>query len=84
MPIKYNKLFARLAEYGWTTYRIRNEKVNGTRLISNATYTRLKNGEGGIDEKTLARLCWVLECQPGDLLEYEPDGSPYVPPMKNK
>lgn len=68
MAIIYKKLFALLEENGWTTYRIRKEK-----LIGQGTLTALKNGKGGLDSKTISRLCQVLECQPGDLMEYVPD-----------
>lgn len=68
MPISYQKLFLRLEENGWTTYRIRKEK-----LIGQGTLTALKKGSGGLDSKTIARLCKVLNCQPGDLMEYIPD-----------
>ena len=65
MPIVYNKLFALLREKGYSTYRIRQEK-----LIGQATMTAIKNGTGGLDAKTIARLCEALDCQPGDLMEY--------------
>ena len=65
MPIVYEKLFALLKEKGYTTYKIRQEK-----LIGQGTLTAIKNGTGGLDAKTIARLCEVLECQPGDLIEY--------------
>ena len=65
MPIVYDKLFALLKEKGYTTYKIRQEK-----LIGQGTLTAIKNGTGGLDAKTLARLCDKLECQPGDLMEY--------------
>ena len=68
MTISYQKLFNLLKEKGYTTYRIRKEK-----LIGQGTLTALKNGSGGIDSKTLNRLCRVLECQPGDLMEYIED-----------
>jgi putative transcriptional regulator len=68
MPIIYNKLFDLLKEKGYTTYRIRQEK-----LIGQATLTALKNGTGGLDAKTIGRLCEVLDCQPGDLMEYVKD-----------
>ena len=54
-----------LKEKGYTTYKIRQEK-----LIGQGTLTALKNGTGGLDAKTIARLCEVLDCQPGDLMEY--------------
>ena len=68
MPIVYNKLFDLLKAKGYTTYRIRQEK-----LIGQGTLTAIKNGTGGLDAKTLARLCEVLDCQPGDLMEYVKD-----------
>lgn len=68
MPIVYDKLFALLKEKGYSSYRIRQEK-----LIGQATLTAIKKGTGGLDAKTLARLCEVLDCQPGDLMEYIKD-----------
>ena len=66
--IHYDKLFRLLEEKGWTTYKIRKEK-----LIGQGTLTPLKNGSGGLDSKTKSRLSDVLDCQPGDLMEYVPD-----------
>lgn len=65
MPFKYDKLFALLKERGITSYKIRKEN-----LISQAALTKMKNGEGNIDTRTLERLCAVLQCQLGDLMEY--------------
>ena len=64
--IKYDKLFALLKEKGYTTYRIRKEK-----LIGEGTLTALRNGTGGLDAKTINKLCKILNCQPGDIMEYE-------------
>ena len=66
--ISYNKLFSLLKENGWSTYKIRQE-----RLIGQGTLTALKNGTGGLDSKTINKLCMTLDCQPGDLMEYIPD-----------
>lgn len=68
MSISYQKLFHLLEKNGWTTYKIRKEK-----LIGQGTLTALKNGTGGLDSKTISRLCQTLNCQPGDLMEYIPD-----------
>ena len=65
MPIVYDKLFVLLKEKGYTTYKIRNENLIGQR-----TLYAIKNGTGGLDAKTISRLCEVLDCQPGDLMEY--------------
>lgn len=73
MPISYQKLFDLLDENGWTTYRIRKEK-----LIGQGTLTALKNGTGGLDSKTIARICKVLNCQPGDLMEYIPEEDAFI------
>ncbi len=64
MPIKYDKLFAMMKEKGLTTYRIRMENV-----ISQSALTALKNGKS-VTTDTIAKLCKVLQCQPGDILEY--------------
>lgn len=66
MAIVYDKLFNLLKEKGYTTYKIRKDK-----LIGQATLTAIKNGTGGLDAKTLNRLCDVLDCQPGDLMEFK-------------
>ncbi len=68
MSIKYDKLIALLKEKGITTYRIRKEN-----LISQATYQKLRTGEGIIDTRTIEKLCKLLDCQPGDIMEYVPD-----------
>ena len=39
--------------------------------ITNANMSLLKNGKvKGIRFETLERICQVLNCQPGDILEY--------------
>ncbi len=65
MPFKYDKLFKLLKEKGFSTYRIRKEN-----LISQASLTKMKNGTGNIDTRTMERLCKLLNCQPGDIMEY--------------
>ena len=67
MPIVYYKLLEKLKENGYSTYKIRQEKILGQR-----TYTALKNGEGSIDNKTLEKFCEMFNCQPGDLMEWVP------------
>lgn len=65
MPIVYDKLLKLLADNGYTSYRIKKEK-----LIGQGTLTAIKNGTGGLDAKSIAKLCAVFHCQPGDLMEY--------------
>lgn len=68
MAIVYDKLFALLQEQGYTTYRIRQEK-----LLGNATYQAIRDGTGGLDYRSINKLCAALHCQPGDLMEYVED-----------
>ena len=65
MSIRYDKLFALLKEKGYSTYRIRQDNI-----VSQEALTKMKNGTGGIDTSTIERLCAVLNCQPGDIMEY--------------
>lgn len=37
------------------------------------TYYNLKNGKGHLGYETLEKLCNLLNCQPGDLMEYIPE-----------
>lgn len=66
--ISYQKLFDKLKEEGWSFYKVRQEK-----LIGQGTLTRLRNQSGGLDSKTLNKICRTFNCQPGDLMEYIPD-----------
>lgn len=64
MPMKYEKLFALMKEKGLTTYRIRKEKI-----ISETTLQKLREGKA-VSTDSIANLCAVLNCQPGDIMEY--------------
>ena len=67
MPIKYDKLINLMHEKGITRYTIKRDKV-----IGQATYKKIIEG-GDIDTRTIAKLCKLLNCQPGDILEYSED-----------
>ena len=67
MPISYDKLFVLMKEKGFSSYRLRKEK-----LISQAILQKLRIG-GNADTRTIERLCAMLDCQPGDILEYLPE-----------
>ena len=42
--------------------------------VSNVNLSKLKNGRvSAIRFSTLEAICDVLNCQPGDILEYQPD-----------
>ncbi len=45
--------------------------------ISEVNISLLKSGKvRGVRFETLARICEVLQCQPGDLLAWEPGATP--------
>lgn len=67
MPIVYDKLLKLMKQRGITSYTIRQNNI-----IGQATLQKIKNG-GDIDTRTIAKLCKLLDCQPGDILEYVPD-----------
>ena len=64
MPIKYDKLLALLKEKGYTTYKIRKDN-----LMGQATLQKLRSN-GIIDTRTIEKLCKLLDCQPGDIMEH--------------
>ena len=53
-----------LKEKGYTSYKIRKDK-----LIGEAQQTKISHGEIASKE-TLNTICKLLNCQPGDILEY--------------
>jgi putative transcriptional regulator len=67
LSIKYDKLFALIRERRKTEYFLRQ---NG---ISPSILDKLKHGKGGLDARTIQKLCKLLTCQPGDIMEYIPD-----------
>lgn len=73
MPIKYKiDILAALKEKGYSQNRIRNEK-----LIGQSYLTQLRHGEL-VSWKTIEIICRLLNCQPGDIIEYiepAPDGA---------
>ena len=65
MPLQFKiDVVAALKEKGYTTYRIRNEKV-----LSESTVQKLRAGKG-VSWENIETLCRLLECQPADLMEY--------------
>ena len=53
-----------LKEKGYNTNRIRKEN-----LLSQSTLQKFRNNQG-VSWENLETLCKLLECQPGDLVEY--------------
>ena len=61
---------------GYSTNKIRTDK-----LMGQATLQQLRHGELA-SWKTIDTVCRLLDCQPGDLLEYVPDELPNAETME--
>ena len=65
MAIRYKvDVMAELKKKGYTSTKIREDK-----LIGQSYLQQLRHGEL-VSWKTLDTICSLLECQPGDLIEY--------------
>ena len=68
MAIRYKgDIMGQLKDKGYSTARLRKEKVFGERTMQEF------RTNGVIPYKSIDRLCALLGCQPGDVLEYVPD-----------
>ena len=70
MPIVYKiDIMKALKDKGYSSTRIRNEKIIGQSYLQ-----QIRHGEL-VSWQTITKICELLECQPGDILEYvEEDG----------
>lgn len=68
MSISYNKLLKLLEENNMTSYTITKKY----KIIGQATWKKIHEG-GHVDTRTIEAFCKLLNCQPGDLIEYIPD-----------
>lgn len=70
MPLRYKiDVLEALKEAGYSSTRLRKEKLMGESYMS-----QLRHG-GMVSWKTIETICRLLNCQPGDLVEYAPDGA---------
>lgn len=66
MPIQYKiDVLAALKKAGYNTSRIRKEKIMGEAMLQ-----KLRSGQL-VSWTVLEKICSLLDCQPGDLIEYE-------------
>ena len=63
-------ILQKLKKTGYSTYRIRAEKI-----LSEGTMQRLRTGSTAISVESLGILCNILQGQPGDILEWVPEDS---------
>ena len=68
MPVQYKvDILAALKEAGYNTNRLRKEK-----LLSEGVIQSLREGRY-VTLQNIAKICQLLNCQPGDILEYIPE-----------
>lgn len=68
MPVKYKiDIISALKSAGYNTNTIRKEK-----LLSEGTLQSLREGKY-ISMDAISKICKLLHCQPGDILEYVDD-----------
>ena len=69
MPIKYTiDILKELKNKGFTTYRIRKEK-----LLSEGTIQKFRNNDTNVKLNNIETICTLLSCQPSDIIEYIPE-----------
>ena len=66
MTYKFD-VVAKLKSEGFTSYKIRKDK-----LLSESTVQKLRKNEG-VSWDNISTVCKLLNCQPGDIIEYVPD-----------
>ena len=65
MSIQYKMdVLSKLKEKGYSTYRLRKEKIYGE-----ATIQKIRMGEL-VSWDNISTMCQLLKCQPGDIVEY--------------
>ena len=68
MAIKYKiDIIAALKSAGYTTYKIKKEKI-----LSEGVLTSLRSGKY-VSMEVINKICKLLNCQPGDIMEYVED-----------
>ena len=71
---KYSQLryrmnvLAALKQAGYSTGRIRSEKIMGEQMLQ-----KIRQGEEMPSWGTIETICRILNCQPGDIVEYVPE-----------
>lgn len=68
--IKYKiDIIQALKKVGYSTYKIRKEKIFTESQLQQIRDHKL------LTQDALNKVCTLLNCQPGDILEYIPDGT---------
>ena len=64
--LKYKEVMQKLKQKGYTSTYLRTQHIMGESKMHNIRHNK-------VDAKTINQICSLLNCQPGDILEYIPD-----------
>lgn len=81
--ISYEKLVKKLKENNISQYKLKQEKILGSATITKIFKNDGINGES-IDIKVVDKMCKLLNCQPGDILECVEDIEGYSDTSERK
>jgi len=66
VPISYRPLREYMREHGFSYYKLGNEGIDAQ------TQQRIRHDKP-VSTTTIESLCRILNCQPGDIMEYIPE-----------
>jgi len=67
MSVSYEKLFVRMSEQGIKKIDLRNKYGLNSKTVNSLAHNR------SVTVDTIMQLCEILDCQPGDIMEYVKD-----------
>ena len=67
----------KLKEAGYSTYRLRKEKI-----LPDGTLYKFRTGSAALSLESLDVVCTILHCQLSDILEWVPNDSASEPPAQ--
>ena len=75
LSISMERVKSLMEEKGLKKWDLRQMGINGTVLdkVLSGPLTKSRR----VDTETINKLCTILNCQPGDIMEYVPDNSDY-------
>ena len=64
MPVSYRKLFALMEKKGIKKFHLRSQYHINPKTVDSLVKNR------SVTVETIMQLCEILDCQPGDIMEY--------------
>lgn len=79
MPIYFDNVIKKLREKGYPPSYLMENKI-----LSSSSLAILRKGQGNLDTKTVAKICNLLDCQPGEFQIYINENEETYPPKPKK